>query len=101
MAEPVIRVEYASRTYRVGDVDVHALVDVSLTVERGEFIAIMGASGSGKSTLMSILGCLDRLSGGRYWFDGIDVAALPEPELAGLRSEKLGFVFQSFNLLPR
>jgi macrolide transport system ATP-binding/permease protein len=101
MAEPVIRVEHASRTYRVGDVDVHALVDVSLTVERGEFIAIMGASGSGKSTLMSILGCLDRLSGGRYWFDGIDVAALPEPELAGLRSEKLGFVFQSFNLLPR
>jgi macrolide transport system ATP-binding/permease protein len=101
MAEPVIRVEHASRTYHVGDVDVHALADVSLTVERGEFIAIMGASGSGKSTLMSILGCLDRLSCGRYWFDGIDVAGLPEPELAALRSEKLGFVFQSFNLLPR
>ena len=73
----------------------------SLTVEHGEFIAIMGASGSGKSTLMSILGCLDRPTGGHYWFDGIDVAQLAEPDLAGLRSERLGFVFQSFNLLPR
>jgi macrolide transport system ATP-binding/permease protein len=101
MAEPVIRVEHVSRTYHVGDIDVHALRDTSLTVEHGEFIAIMGASGSGKSTLMSILGCLDRPTGGHYWFDGIDVAQLAEPELAGLRSERLGFVFQSFNLLPR
>ncbi|QWG19850.1 ABC transporter permease [Bradyrhizobium sediminis] len=101
MAEPVIRIERVSRTYHVGDIDVHALRDVSLTVERGEFIAIMGASGSGKSTLMSILGCLDRPSGGHYWFEGIDVAQLAEPDLAGLRSERLGFVFQSFNLLPR
>jgi len=101
MAEPVIRIEGVSRTYHVGDIDVHALRDVSLTVEHGEFIAIMGASGSGKSTLMSILGCLDRPTGGRYWFDGIDVAQLAEPDLAGLRSERLGFVFQSFNLLPR
>ncbi|QWG22139.1 ABC transporter permease [Bradyrhizobium sediminis] len=101
MAEPVIRIEGVSRTYHVGDIDVHALRDVSLTVERGEFIAIMGASGSGKSTLMSILGCLDRPSGGHYWFEGIDVAQLAEPDLAGLRSERLGFVFQSFNLLPR
>ena len=101
MAEPVIRIEGVSRTYHVGDIDVHALRDVSLTVEHGEFIAIMGASGSGKSTLMSILGCLDRPSGGHYWFDGIDVAQLAEPDLAGLRSERLGFVFQSFNLLPR
>ena len=90
-----------SRTYHVGDIDVHALRDVSLTVEHGEFIAIMGASGSGKSTLMSILGCLDRPTSGHYWFDGIDVAQLAEPDLAGLRSERLGFVFQSFNLLPR
>ena len=101
MAEPVIRIEKVSRTYHVGDIDVYALRDVSLTVEHGEFIAIMGASGSGKSTLMSILGCLDRPTGGRYWFDGIDVAQLAEPDLAGLRSERLGFVFQSFNLLPR
>jgi macrolide transport system ATP-binding/permease protein len=101
MAEPVIRLEKLSRTYHVGDIDVYALRDVSLTVEHGEFIAIMGASGSGKSTLMSILGCLDRPSSGRYWFDGIDVAQLAEPDLAGLRSERLGFVFQSFNLLPR
>jgi macrolide transport system ATP-binding/permease protein len=98
---PVIQVEHVSRIYRVGDVDVHALRDVSVTVEHGEFVAIMGASGSGKSTLMAILGCLDRPSSGRYWFDGIDVAALSEPELANLRSRKLGFVFQSFNLLPR
>ncbi|MDP3074558.1 ABC transporter permease [Bradyrhizobium sp.] len=90
-----------SRTYHVGDIDVHALREVDLTVEHGEFIAIMGASGSGKSTLMSILGCLDRPSCGHYWFDGIDVAQLAEPDLAGLRSERLGFVFQSFNLLPR
>jgi macrolide transport system ATP-binding/permease protein len=101
MTEPVIRVEHVSRTYHVGDIDVHALRDTSLTVEHGEFIAIMGASGSGKSTLMSILGCLDRPSSGHYWFDGIDVAKLAEPELAALRSERLGFVFQSFNLLPR
>jgi macrolide transport system ATP-binding/permease protein len=101
MAEPVIRIEGVSRTYHVGDIDVYALRDVSLTVEHGEFIAIMGASGSGKSTLMSVLGCLDRPTSGRYWFDGIDVAQLAEPDLAGLRSERLGFVFQSFNLLPR
>jgi macrolide transport system ATP-binding/permease protein len=101
MAEPVIRIENVSRTYHVGDIDVYALRDVSLTVGHGEFIAIMGASGSGKSTLMAVLGCLDRPTSGRYWFDGIDVAQLAEPDLAGLRSERLGFVFQSFNLLPR
>ena len=101
MAEPVIKIENVSRTYHVGDIDVYALRDVSLTVDHGEFIAIMGASGSGKSTLMAVLGCLDRPTSGRYWFDGIDVAQLAEPDLAGLRSERLGFVFQSFNLLPR
>src|SRR4029078_732517 len=101
MAEPVIRLEHVSRTYHVGDIDVHALRDTDLTVEHGEFIAIMGASGSGKSTLMSLLGCLDRPTTGHYGFDGIDVAHLNEPDLARLRSERLGFVFQSFNLLPR
>jgi macrolide transport system ATP-binding/permease protein len=101
MADPVIKVDRVSRTYRVGDVEVHALREVSLSVEASEFVAIMGASGSGKSTLMAILGCLDRPDSGRYWFDGIDVSQLSEPELASLRSERLGFVFQSFNLLPR
>jgi len=101
MAEPVIRLEHISRTYHVGDVDVHALQDVSLTIEAGEFVAIMGASGSGKSTLMAVIGCLDRPTGGRYFFEGRDVAGLDEPERARLRSERLGFVFQSFNLLAR
>ncbi|MGA7808320.1 ABC transporter permease [Bradyrhizobium sp.] len=101
MAEAVIRVENVTRTYHVGDVDVHALRGSSLTVDRGEFVAIMGSSGSGKSTLMAILGCLDRPSTGHYYFEGIDVAALSEPELARIRSERLGFVFQSFNLLAR
>lgn len=101
MPEPIIRIENVTRTYRVGDVDVHALRGVTLTVERGEFIAIMGSSGSGKSTLMALLGCLDRPSGGDYYFEGVDVARLSEPELAVIRSEHLGFVFQSFNLLAR
>jgi macrolide transport system ATP-binding/permease protein len=101
MPNPVIKVEHVSRIYHVGDIDVHALHDVSVTVEPGEFVAIMGASGSGKSTLMSILGCLDRPTAGRYRFDGIDVAELSESKLARIRSERLGFVFQSFNLLPR
>ena len=101
MTEPTIKVENVTRVYRVGDVDVHALQGVSLVVERGEFVAIMGSSGSGKSTLMSILGCLDRPTSGEYYFEGINVAHLSEPELAKLRSERLGFVFQSFNLLAR
>src|SRR5579862_4483128 len=101
MSDPVIQIEDVTRTYHVGDIDVHALAGIDFTVERGEFVAIMGSSGSGKSTLMSILGCLDRPSTGRYLFDGIDVASLPEPDLARIRSERLGFVFQSFNLLSR
>jgi macrolide transport system ATP-binding/permease protein len=101
MPEPIIRVVNVTRTYHVGDVDVHALRGVDLTVEPGEFIAIMGSSGSGKSTLMSLLGCLDRPSSGEYFLEGINVADLSEPDLARIRSERLGFVFQSFNLLAR
>ena len=101
MAEPVIDIEGLSRIYKVGDIDVRALDGVDLRVERGEFVAVMGASGSGKSTLMAILGCLDRPTAGRYRLEGVDIAALNEPALARLRSERLGFVFQSFNLLPR
>jgi macrolide transport system ATP-binding/permease protein len=101
MPEPIIRVVNVTRTYHVGDVDVYALRGVNLIVEPGEFIAIMGSSGSGKSTLMSQLGCLDRPSSGEYYLQGINVAGLKEPELARIRSERLGFVFQSFNLLAR
>jgi macrolide transport system ATP-binding/permease protein len=101
MVEPIIRVSNVTRTYHVGDVDVHALRGINLTVEPGEFIAIMGSSGSGKSTLMSLLGCLDRPSSGEYYLEGVNVARLTEPELARIRSERLGFVFQSFNLLAR
>jgi macrolide transport system ATP-binding/permease protein len=101
MPEPVIRVEHVTRTYHVGDVDVHALAGVSLVIERGEFVTIMGSSGSGKSTLMAILGGLDRPSSGQYLLDGVDVARLDEPALARIRSVRLGFVFQSFNLLAR
>ncbi len=101
MPEAIIKVINVTRTYHVGDVDVHALRGVDLTVEPSEFIAIMGSSGSGKSTLMSLLGCLDRPSSGEYYLEGINVADLSEPELARIRSERLGFVFQSFNLLAR
>ncbi len=97
----VIEVRNVVRTYHVGDIDVHALQGVSLTVERGKFVAIMGSSGSGKSTLMAILGCLDRPTGGRYLLEGMDVSTLSEPNLARIRSQRLGFVFQSFNLLAR
>jgi macrolide transport system ATP-binding/permease protein len=101
VGEVVIQTEDLRRVYRAGSVEVHALAGVTLTIGRGELVAIMGASGSGKSTLMALLGCLDRPSGGRYLLEGADVSALKEPELARIRSERLGFVFQSFNLLPR
>ena len=101
MTAPLIDLVDVSRIYRVGNSQVHALKNVNVTIERGEFVAIMGASGSGKSTLMAILGCLDRPTSGRYYLEGVDVARLSEPELATIRSKHLGFVFQSFNLLPR
>ena len=100
-ANPVIRVENVTRAFAVGDIEVHALRGVDLSVRAGEFVAIMGSSGSGKSTLMNILGCLDRPTTGHYYLEGVDVAGLREPDLARIRSERLGFVFQSFNLLAR
>ncbi len=100
-SRPVIRVEGVSKTYRLGQIEVHALRDVSLVIQRGDFVAIMGSSGSGKSTLMNILGCLDIPTRGRYRMDGVDVAALDEDDLSDLRNRKLGFVFQSFNLVAR
>jgi len=99
--EPLIRLEDVAKTYRMGDVDVQALKTVSLTVEAGDFVAVMGSSGSGKSTLMNILGCLDRPSRGRYILDGREVSRLSRDQLAQVRNHTLGFVFQSFNLLSR
>ena len=101
MGDTVIEIHDLVRTYHAGDVEVHALCGVNLTIERGEFVAIMGSSGSGKSTMMAILGCLDHPTSGRYLFEGVDVAQLSEPELARIRSQRIGFVFQSFNLLAR
>ncbi|HEY9724418.1 MAG TPA: ABC transporter ATP-binding protein [Oscillatoriaceae cyanobacterium] len=98
---PAIRLENISKVYRTGDVEVWALHELSLTIEPGEFVAVMGASGSGKSTMMNLLGCLDRPSSGHYWLDGADVSRMDRNQLAELRNHKLGFVFQSFNLLPR
>ena len=97
----LIEVEDLTRTYDLGDVVVHALRGVSLRIERGEFVAVMGPSGSGKSTLMNMIGCLDRPTAGRYTLDGVDAGALSRDDRAELRSQKIGFVFQGFNLLPR
>ncbi|HWO43326.1 MAG TPA: ABC transporter ATP-binding protein [Candidatus Eisenbacteria bacterium] len=97
----VVRVENLQKTYRMGDVDVPALRGIDLTIERGEFVAVMGASGSGKSTFMNILGCLDRPTKGRYWLEGEEVGALPKDAWARIRNKRIGFVFQGFNLLPR
>jgi putative ABC transport system ATP-binding protein len=99
---PVIEVQDLERVYRLGeDVEVRALAGVSLRIARGEFVAIMGSSGSGKSTLMHILGCLDAPTAGRYLLDGVDVRDIAEDDLADLRNRKIGFVFQSFNLVAR
>jgi putative ABC transport system ATP-binding protein len=96
-----ILVENLTKVYHLGEVEVHALRGVSLSIARGDFVAVMGASGSGKSTFMNILGCLDRPSSGRYVLDGIDVATFTADQRAEVRRTKCGFVFQNFNLLPR
>lgn len=101
MPEPLIKIEHLTKTYKMGDVEVHALRGVDLTIQAGEFIAIMGASGSGKTTLMNLLGCLDKPTTGKYSLHGIDVHTINEEDLAELRNQKIGYVFQSFYLLSR
>ena len=97
----VVGLEEVTKVYGIGDLEVRALNGVSLTVRQGEYCSIMGASGSGKSTAMNIIGCLDRPTSGSYYLDGVDVAQMPETELAGIRNLKLGFVFQQFHLLAQ
>jgi putative ABC transport system ATP-binding protein len=100
-SEPVIRTEELVRIYKMGEVEVRALDGVSLVVTPGEFVAVMGSSGSGKSTFMNIIGCLDRPTAGRYFLDGVDVSRLDRDQRAEIRNGRIGFVFQSFNLLSR
>lgn len=101
LTPPLITLDHVHKVYKMGDVEIHALRGISIHIERGDFIAIMGASGSGKSTAMNIIGCLDRPTRGRYFLDGQDVSKLSRDELADIRNRKIGFVFQGFNLLAR
>lgn len=99
--QPVIKVSKISRVYKVGAETIHALRSISMEINTNEYVALMGASGSGKSTLMNVLGCLDTPSSGEYYLDGIAVANMSDNELADIRNKRIGFVFQTFNLLPR
>jgi len=101
MSTPIIHIEHIARTYEMGGETVHALRDVSLDIHPNEYVALMGPSGSGKSTLMNILGCLDTPSSGVYTFKGLDVNEMSDDDLAEIRNKEIGFVFQTFNLLPR
>lgn len=101
MAPELLRVENVSRVYKVGSETIYALRSVTLQIFRNEYVALMGSSGSGKSTLMNVLGCLDTPSGGSYYLNGIDVSRMSDNELADIRNRQIGFVFQTFNLLPR
>jgi putative ABC transport system ATP-binding protein len=101
MNQEVIKLENIKRFFKIGDVEVQALRGVDLTINKGEYVALMGPSGSGKSTLMNLLGCLDTPSAGKYWLSGQDVSQMDDDELAEIRNKEIGFVFQTFNLLPR
>jgi putative ABC transport system ATP-binding protein len=99
--KPVIELDHVHKTYYMGDIEVHALRGISLTIHQGEFVAVMGASGSGKSTMMNIIGCLDQPTKGKYVLDKMDVSRLSKDDRADIRNRKIGFVFQGFNLLAR